>query len=330
MSSCCETRRMRGTGRWVLCVLIVAALASATGCQQAPSDTASSTASFSRDGSPVGDEIGQALVSVTDADQTLDVRISILGPNPADSPLSCDHNAAPYGARFVPVYVNVTPHDPKHGAKDTSLKITIQSDGVARPLLLVTKYDAYQAVCQAQPEVKVSGLDAGVQQVSRGVAVVSAGRDAAATVLVAGPNGVTKRASIRVRRVQSVGRPDSPRVRDCAGLADRVMPSSLILACGDGSIHASISRWKTWYLNAATGRGRVLVDACQPDCASGRPVAYPATFTLSMPTTVGSRLFFTRLQIQFIGRSPGPRRYVSCPLATPRAIGGCADALYRQ
>jgi hypothetical protein len=152
---------MRGTVRWVFCALIAAMLALTAGCQQAPRDVGPSSASFSRDGSPVGDEIGQALVSVTDADQTLDVRLSTLGPNPAGSPLSCDHNPVPDGARFVPVYVNVTPHDPKHGAKDTSLKISIQSDGVVRPLLLVTKYDVYQPVCQAEPEVKVSHLDAG-------------------------------------------------------------------------------------------------------------------------------------------------------------------------
>lgn len=321
---------MRGTVRGVLGALIAAVMLLAAACQQAPSDVGPSSAAFSQDGSPLGDELGQALVSVTDAGQTLDVRVSTLRPNPAGSPLSCDHNAVPDGARLVPVYVNVTPHDPKHGAKDTSLTIAIRSDGAVRPLLLVTRYDAYQPVCQARPVVKVSDLDAQEQQVFRGVAVVSTGRDRAATVLVTGPDGVAQQATIRVRTVRSVGRPDSPRVRDCAGLADTVMPSSLILACGDGSIRASISRWKTWYLNAATGRGRVLVDACRPDCASGRPVAYPATFTLTTLKSVGSRLFFTKLHIHFIDRSPGSRRSVTCPLATPRSIGGCAGPIYGQ
>ena len=318
---------MRGTLRWVFTALASVALVAIAGCQQVPSDPDGSSASFSRDGSPVGDDIDQILLSVADADQTLDVRMSTLGPNPAGSPLSCDHNSAPAGTRLVPVYVNVTSHDSKHGAKDTSLRIAIRSGAVDRPLLLVTRYESYQALCPAQPVVKVAGLGAGVQQVNRGVALVS-GRDPYATVLITGPDGSTKQATIRVRTKRSTTRPGSPLVRDCAGLADTVMPANLILACGDGSIRAVISRWQTWYLNAAAGTGRVEIDTCKPNCASGRPVSYAASFTLSAPATVGSRLYFTKLRIHFLTRSPGPRRSVTCPLATPRAIGGCVGPLY--
>ena len=317
---------MRGILRWVFTVLASMALLATAGCQQAPSEP-SSSATLSQDGSPVGNDIDQVLLSVADADQTMDVRVSTLGPNPAGSPLSCDHNSPPPGTRMVPVYLNVTSHDPKHGAKDTSLRIAIRSGATDRPLLLVTRYETYQAVCPAQPVVKLNDLGAGVQQVSRGAAVVT-DHGQFATVSVTGPDGFTEQATIRVRPKRSTTRPDSPLVKDCAGLADTVMPASLILACGDGSIRAVIKRWRTWYLNTAAGTGRVEVNTCQPNCASGRRVAYPAAFTLSAPATVGGRLYFTKLRIHFLTRSPGPRRSVKCPLATPRAIGGCVGPLY--
>jgi hypothetical protein len=285
---------MRGTLRLAFMVLACVMLVAAAGCQRAPSGPSSSGATFSRDGSPVGEDIDQVLLSVADADQSLDVRVSTLGPNPAGSPLSCDHTSPPPGTRMVPVYVNVASHDPKHGAKDSSLRIAIRSGTVDRPLLLVTRYDVYQAVCPAQPVVKVNHLGAGIQQVSRGVALVST-RAPSATVLVTGPDGFTKQATIRVRPVKTESKPDSPLVKDCAGLTDAVMPANLILACGDGSIRAVIKRWRTWYLNTAAGIGRVEVNRCQPNCASGQVVTYPATFTLGAPTTVGSRLYFTEL-----------------------------------
>jgi hypothetical protein len=297
------------------------------GCQQAPSDVGAANTETVQDGSPDGADLGDALVTVPDLDQPIDVRLWTLGPNPAGSPLSCDHNPTPSGTRLVPIYVNVTSDDPKHGAKDTSLKIAVRSGGVDRPLLLVTNYETYQSVCPEQPTVKVTGLDAGVQLVKRGVAVVST-TDRVATVIVSGTNGFTEQATIRVQPRHVTRRPDSPLVRDCAGLSDTVMPARLVLACGDGSIQAAIARWRTWYLNAASGRGRVLVNSCQPDCAGGRPVAYPAVFTLTSPTTVGSRLYFTELRIHFVGPAPGPRHSVTCPLATPRAIGGCVGPIY--
>jgi hypothetical protein len=70
----------------------------------------------------------------------------------------------------------------------------------------------------------------------------------------------------------------------CAGEAPpTVDPTSLPVACADGSAVLTHVVWSAWSASVATGRGTLELNDCTPDCAAGKFSPYAATVTLSDP-----------------------------------------------
>lgn len=121
-----------------------------------------------------------------------------------------------------------------------------------------------------------------------------------------------------------------PQVVDCAGGEPQTRPTELILACGDGGIRALDLAWETWDADHAVGSGRVGLNRCVPDCATGGRDYYPATFEATNAQTIEGSPYFTTLNITFTDASPASKPTVSCPLAAGSQLGGCADEFSPQ
>ena len=82
-----------------------------------------------------------------------------------------------------------------------------------------------------------------------------------------------------------------PRVLTCAGTAV-LKPARYVLACADANTSFVDITWSSWGQTAATARGTFVQNNCAPTCAEGTFVRYPATLSLSVPTTTKyGRLF---------------------------------------
>ncbi|MFJ1548751.1 protein kinase [Streptomyces sp. NPDC088246] len=70
-------------------------------------------------------------------------------------------------------------------------------------------------------------------------------------------------------------------------------PKSLLLHCGDGNGGLEGLTWSNWGQSTAQASGQESAVICQPNCANGREVHYPATVTLT--GLVGGR--YTMMQV---------------------------------
>lgn len=99
---------------------------------------------------------------------------------------------------------------------------------------------------------------------------------------------------------------------------------------GGGVWHAKNMRWTHWGAKTATARGTVIVNTCDPMCASGNYKSYSARFRLYRPRR-GCRIYdsrrqgsrrvsqsvFTRVDIRFPAASGGVWK------TTPNEGGQC-------
>ncbi len=70
----------------------------------------------------------------------------------------------------------------------------------------------------------------------------------------------------------------------CAGeAAPTIDPTSIPVACADGSAVLTHLDWTTWTADRATGRGTLELNNCSPSCAAGTFSPYRATVVLSRP-----------------------------------------------
>lgn len=66
----------------------------------------------------------------------------------------------------------------------------------------------------------------------------------------------------------------------CSGKAV-VEPSDYVVTCADYGMQMEGVHWASWRHGSATGSGTVSENDCQPDCADGKFIDYPADFTLT-------------------------------------------------
>jgi hypothetical protein len=121
----------------------------------------------------------------------------------------------------------------------------------------------------------------------------------------------------------------TPLVLDCGGNHAARRPAVILFACGDGAVSAEVS-WTSWTSLRAQGQGSVVVDDCKPNCATGRPIRYPALFTLRVPVQIRGAPYFTALDVLFTAKSPGRSHTLSCRMAVPGAgdANNCLSILY--
>lgn len=86
-----------------------------------------------------------------------------------------------------------------------------------------------------------------------------------------------------------------------------VMPSSVVLACGDGGFIAEDLVWTDWGTARATASGTASVKTCDPNCAQGGREQYPVTLTADrLQDCDHGRPQYTRVTYAFPERSPFP------------------------
>ena len=118
-----------------------------------------------------------------------------------------------------------------------------------------------------------------------------------------------------------------PVALDCRGGAAIARPSTLTLACGDGTISAVDLSWSRWTSVNGKASGAISMRDCEPDCAHGKARRFPAEFVVHDPHRINGRRYFTRVDITFAQDAPRAKRTVSCPLSDPQHDGGCVAEL---
>ena len=82
-------------------------------------------------------------------------------------------------------------------------------------------------------------------------------------------------------------------------------PPSLVVTCADSGIQLKDVRWESWGTPTASGTGTAVVNACDPDCASGTVGEYVgAEVKLSAIEDCGPQHRYTRLELNYSGEVP--------------------------
>ena len=93
-------------------------------------------------------------------------------------------------------------------------------------------------------------------------------------------------------------------VADCK--RPTMVPTEIVLACGDGNAYVTGLRWKHWGLHRTEGSGTFHGNDCQPTCYQGTFHTYPVELTLREPRYCYAhhKRFYTRLSIHATGAVP--------------------------
>lgn len=100
----------------------------------------------------------------------------------------------------------------------------------------------------------------------------------------------------------SAGMQGTPQTRVIANCEKpRVEPHRIVSACGDGNEWAYVKEYGSWGHKVAWGHGRLHMNDCDPDCASGTMRSYKATFRLHrVVDTHRYGPLFTRLGVTYM------------------------------
>ncbi|MCC6831132.1 MAG: hypothetical protein IT200_07270 [Thermoleophilia bacterium] len=104
---------------------------------------------------------------------------------------------------------------------------------------------------------------------------------------------------------------------DCRFRTER--PAQIVLACGDGNAVLNDLVWNGWGAGTATATGTLGTNTCDPTCAGGTFVTFPATVRADRRRRcTGSSYGYTRLRVAYPGdRPPGARRSFIAPYPCP-------------
>jgi hypothetical protein len=97
-------------------------------------------------------------------------------------------------------------------------------------------------------------------------------------------------------------------VADCnlAQPTPTILPSSIVLACGDGNAGFSDLAWSSWAPTAAgTSSATYYYNNCTPDCAQGTFIYEPATVVLYKPVATSLGVEFTSIAFTY-ANPPAP------------------------
>ena len=86
----------------------------------------------------------------------------------------------------------------------------------------------------------------------------------------------------------------TPSVLTCSGKVV-MRPTSYVLACADANTYFDSIKWTTWGKTTATATATFVQNNCEPDCAAGKFISYPATLKLSKPKSTKLGLLFSTI-----------------------------------
>ena len=90
----------------------------------------------------------------------------------------------------------------------------------------------------------------------------------------------------------------TPSVLTCAGKVV-VRPTSYVLACADANTYFNSIKWTTWGKTTATATATFVQNNCEPNCAAGKFIKYPATLKLSKPKSTKLGLLFSAISYTY-------------------------------
>jgi len=90
----------------------------------------------------------------------------------------------------------------------------------------------------------------------------------------------------------------TPSVLTCAGKVV-MRPTSYVLACADANTYFNSIKWTTWGKTTATATATFVQNNCEPDCAAGKFISYPATLKLSKPKSTKLGLLFSAINYTY-------------------------------
>lgn len=95
-------------------------------------------------------------------------------------------------------------------------------------------------------------------------------------------------------------------------------PKLLTLACGDGGIVLKGMSWSSFGGATAKGRGTLVINTCEPNCAAGKNVSYPVTVTATGSQKCKGVSVYTKMSLTYTGsKKPArsaPRKWTfRCP-----------------
>jgi hypothetical protein len=94
------------------------------------------------------------------------------------------------------------------------------------------------------------------------------------------------------------GSTNTPSVLTCAGKVV-VRPTSYVLACADANTYFDSVKWTTWGKTTATATATFVQNNCEPNCAAGKFIRFPATLKLSKPKTTRLGLLFSAISYTY-------------------------------
>lgn len=89
-----------------------------------------------------------------------------------------------------------------------------------------------------------------------------------------------------------------PSVLTCAGKVV-TRPSSYVVSCADANTYFTSIHWNTWRSQSASATATFVENNCEPSCAAGKFLRYPATITLSQPKSTKHGLLFSTMRYSY-------------------------------
>jgi hypothetical protein len=100
-----------------------------------------------------------------------------------------------------------------------------------------------------------------------------------------------------------------------------------VVYVGGPDTFVRVQRWSHWSASSASAQGILWVDNCQPNCAAGHYVKYPASVSLSHVATHKGVSYFSRMTLRYYHKSArdyGFRWGIYRGATVPLWIGGPA------
>jgi hypothetical protein len=93
------------------------------------------------------------------------------------------------------------------------------------------------------------------------------------------------------------------KITDCDHASTR--PKALILTCGDANSALTGLRWSSFGGTSATGKGTLVVNTCEPNCAAGNGRRFAVAVTATGPRTCKRGLrVYGKLTLRYTSRPP--------------------------
>lgn len=94
------------------------------------------------------------------------------------------------------------------------------------------------------------------------------------------------------------------KVTNCSKAVSK--PKSITLTCADANTALNKLSWSSFGGATAKGKGTLVVDLCEPNCASGKNASYPASVVATGSKKCRGVRVYTKLALTFTGsKKPG-------------------------